>query len=66
MKILRVNRLRSSILSGDISQIGKFNVIERMVNLNADNKRMWFEKIININRNKMIKSMPLSMNYHTI
>lgn len=63
MKVLRTNRLRSSILSGDISKVGKFQKIERRVNLNADDKRMWFEELTDINDCKLINSMPTSLNY---
>jgi len=43
MKVLRVNRLRTSILSDSIKDIGKFKTVERLVNLNADRKRLWFD-----------------------
>ena len=62
-KVLRVNRLRTSILSDRISEIGKFNVIERLVDLNADKKRLWFEKLTDVNDGTMIDSMPISLNY---
>ena len=45
MKVLRVNRLRTAILSNSIDQIGKFKTVERLVNLNADRKRLWLETI---------------------
>jgi len=63
LKILRSGRLRTSILSDDISAIGKFTTIERRVNLNADQKRLWFEKIRNVNDRKLIDSMPISLNH---
>ena len=62
-KVLRVNRLRTSILSNNISDIGKFNVIERLVDLNADRKRLWFEKLTDVNDGIMIDSMPISLNF---
>jgi len=62
-KVLRSNRLRSSILSDSISDIGKFTTFERQVNLNADNKRLWFEKLRSIQEKKMINSMPINLNY---
>lgn len=64
MKVLRTNRLRSSILSGTIADVGKFHTIERRVNLNADDKRMWFKELVDVNDGKRINSMPLSMNYY--
>ncbi|NIP62409.1 MAG: hypothetical protein GWN01_16675 [Nitrosopumilaceae archaeon] len=66
LKILRSGRLRTSILSDSISDIGKFKTIERCVNLNADQKRMWFEKIRSVNDEKMINSLPISLNYSKI
>ena len=63
MKILRVNRLRIAILFDSINEIGKFKTVERLVNLNADKKRTWFEDLRDIKDGKMIESMPLSLNY---
>jgi len=63
LKILRSGRLRTSILSDDISAIGKFTTIERRVNLNADQKRLWFEKIRNVNDKKLIDSIPISLSF---
>ena len=63
MKVLRVNRLRTAILSDSINEIGKFKTVERLVNLNADRKRMWFEQLVDVNDGKMIDSMPIAMNY---
>ncbi|MDH5431379.1 MAG: hypothetical protein OEW78_05800 [Nitrosopumilus sp.] len=63
MKILRVNRLRTAILSDPIVGIGKFKTVERLVNLNADRKRMWFEELRDVNDEKRIDSMPISMNF---
>ena len=61
--LLRVNRLRTAILSDTIDQIGKFKTVERLVNLNADKKRLWFKEIKNIEDKIMIDSMPISLNY---
>ncbi|MGI0102793.1 MAG: hypothetical protein ACREA7_09405 [Nitrosotalea sp.] len=61
--LTRVNRLRTSILSNSLSDIGKFSTVQRLVNLNADRKRMWFEDLKDINDEKMIDSLPVSMNY---
>ena len=63
MKVLRVNRLRTAILSDSISDIGKFQTVERMVNLNADKKRWWFEDLKNVNDEKRINSIPISLSY---
>jgi len=63
MKVLRVGRLRTSILSDSIGDIGKFKTVERRVNLNADMKRLWFENMIDVNDGRMIDSMPISMSF---
>jgi len=63
MKVLRVNRLRTAILSDSINEIGKFKTVERLVNLNADRKRLWFEELVDVNDGKMINSMPLNLEY---
>ena len=51
------------ILSNSINEIGKFKTVERLVNLNADKKRMWFEELRDVNDEKIIDSLPLSLNY---
>ena len=38
-------------------------MFEREVNLNADKKRLWLEKIENLEVNKINQSVPISMNY---
>ena len=63
-KVLRSNRLRSSILSDSISDIGKFTTFERQVNLNADSKRLWFEKLRSIQERKEIDSMAINLNFY--
>jgi len=62
-KIYRVNRLRTAIISNDIATIGKFSMIERKVDLNADRKRLWFEELRNINEQRLIDSLPISLNH---
>jgi hypothetical protein len=56
MKVLRVNRLRTSILSDSIEDLGNFKTVERLVNLNADRKIMWFEDLKNVKGKKKIGS----------
>ena len=63
-KVTRANRLRSSILSNKLSEIGKITVKTREVNLNADKKRFWLESLTGINH-KMNRSLPISLNYFT-
>jgi len=58
-----VNRLRTSILSDNISDIGKFNVIERLVDLNADRKRLWFQQLTDVNDGIIIDSLPLNLDF---
>ena len=61
-----MNRLRTAILSNDIATIGKFRMIERKVDLNADRKRLWFEELRDINEERLIDSLPISLNYFEI
>ena len=63
-KVTRSNRLRQSILSNKLSEIGKITEKTREVNLNADKKRLWLESLTGINH-KMNQSLPLSLNYFT-
>ena len=63
-KVTRANRLRQSILSNKLSEIGKITEKTREVNLNADKKRFWLESLTGINH-KMNRSLPLSLNYFT-
>ena len=63
-KVTRANRLRQSILSNKLSEIGKSTEKTREVNLNADKKRLWLESLTGINH-KMNRSLPLSLNYFT-
>jgi len=34
-----------------------------LVDLNADRKRLWFEKLTDVNDGIMIDSMPISLNF---
>ena len=63
-KVTRANRLRQSILSNKLSEIGKITEKTREVDLNADKKRVWLESLTGINH-KMNRSMPISLNYFT-
>jgi len=63
-KMLRSNRLRQSILSNNLKDIGKFTEKTREINLNADKKRFWLQELTGIN-DKMNKSLPLSLNFFT-
>jgi len=64
-KINRVGRLRNSIITNNIANIGKFKVYEKQINLNADNKRMWLGELNGIN-DKSNGSVPLSFNHFTV
>jgi len=48
-KVLRSKRLRSSILCNTPENIGKFSVIEREIDLNADSKRLWLNQLSSMN-----------------
>jgi len=62
-KMIRPQRLRSAILQNIHEDIGKFSIIEREVDLNADKKRMWIPAIgiKSINTKKMNVSVPLNL-----
>ena len=53
----------SFVYTSSISDIGKIKEFERRVNLNVDQKRLWFEKIRNVNDKRLIDSLPLSLSY---
>jgi len=59
----RNSRLRSSIISDKISDIGKITPIVREVNLNTDRKRLWLGKITSIDDKLFNESVPLSLNF---
>ncbi|MDH5430327.1 MAG: hypothetical protein OEW78_00385 [Nitrosopumilus sp.] len=63
MKVTRVNRLRTAILSDSIDAIGKFKTVERLVNLNADRKRFWLGRIENMDDKVIDESMALCINF---
>ena len=60
-KVLRSNRLRSSILQNNIQDIGKIKPKIREFNLNADRKRFWLGRIESMNNRIMNESMPLPL-----
>lgn len=64
MKVTHVNRLRTSILTNSIQNIGRFTTIQRLVNLNADRKRQWFERLTDINEKRMLDSVPISLSFY--
>lgn len=59
----RNSRLRSSIISDKISDIGKITPVVREVNLNTDRKRLWLGKITSIDDKLFNESVPLSLNF---
>ncbi len=64
-KVNRVGRLRNSIITNQIHNIGKFQIYEKQINLNADRKRMWMGQLDGIN-DKSNGSIPLSFNHFTL
>lgn len=62
-KVLRNNRLRSSILQNCVNDIGKIKPETREFNLNADRKRFWLGRIESMDDGILNESMPLSLNY---
>jgi hypothetical protein len=63
IKLLRNTRLRSSIIGNNISEVGKIKEVTREINLNADRKRFWPERIESIDSKIMNDSMPVSLNF---
>ena len=61
----RTKQLRSSIIQGQISEIGKIKPHERQVDLNADNKRFWLGELSAINH-ETNDSVPISLNHFEI
>jgi len=59
----RNTRLKTAINENRISDIGKFKLKVREINLNADRKRLWLGRIESIDSKTMNESMPISMNY---
>jgi len=64
-KVNRVGRLRNSIITNQLKNIGKFQIYEKQINLNADRKRMWMGQLDGIN-DKSNGSVPLSFNHFTL
>jgi len=64
-EVNRVSQLRSSILQNQISEVGKFKVQVREVDLNADSKRFWLGSLSKVD-NSSNYSMPLSCNHFEI
>jgi len=62
-KVLRNNRLRTSIIQDKIKEIRKIKQITRECNPNADRKRFWLGRIENMDEETMNESMSLSLNY---
>ena len=52
-----------SIIQDSIDEVGQFSEIEREMNLNADSKRHWFDKIESIDTKKMNVSIPLNLDF---
>ena len=61
IKVLRNTRLRSSILQNRITDIGKIRPVIKKINLNADRKRLWLQRLEAIDYT-INESVPLSMN----
>jgi len=62
-KVLRSKRLRSSILSNATEDIGKFSVIEREIDLNADRKRIWLNQLSSMQDKTINVSVPLNFDF---
>ncbi|MDH3780920.1 MAG: hypothetical protein OES15_08730 [Nitrosopumilus sp.] len=63
IQITRTTHIKSGILYNKLKDIGKFKTEQRLVNLNADRKRLWFEDLREMNDEISIDSMPISMSF---
>ena len=53
--------MRSAILQNKIKSIGKLEIKEKIINLNADRKRFWFGKLTSIDSKECNASLPLRL-----
>ena len=60
-KVLRSKRLRTSILQNTHDEVGKFSLIEREMNLNADRKRLWIDRLESVDNTQSNISIPLCL-----
>jgi hypothetical protein len=58
----RPQRMKSAILRGGIQDIGKLKTYKKEINLNADRKRFWPERITTVHSDLCVGSMPLDIN----
>ncbi|MEX0861601.1 DNA polymerase [Nitrosopumilus sp.] len=59
----RNTTLKMAIIQNKISDIGKIKPKVKEININADRKRQWVEKLTGINDGSFNDSMPLSLNW---
>ena len=55
-------RLKSAIRRGLIEEVGKFKTFKREIDLNADTKRFWPERITTVHSDYCVGSIPLDVN----
>jgi len=60
-KVLRSKRLRTSILQNTHDEIGKFSLIEREMNLNADRKRLWIDRLESVDNTQSNRFIPFCL-----
>ena len=58
----RPQRLKSAILRGKIQDTGKFKTYKKEIDLNADSKRFWPERLTTVHSDLCVSSMPLEIN----
>jgi hypothetical protein len=58
----RPQRLKSAILRGRISDIGKFRTYKKKFDLNPDKKRFWPGRLTTVHSDYSVRSMPLDVN----
>ena len=54
-------QIRTSILQNIPEEIGKFSQIEREMNLNADRKRLWIDRLESVDNTQSNVSVPLCL-----
>lgn len=59
---MEAKRLESAILRGKIKDIGKFKTYKKEIDLNADRKRFWPERITTVHSELCVGSAPLDIN----
>lgn len=60
-KVLRYKTLRRAIIEKNYDAIAKFNMEKKQIDLNSDRKRLWPQKLVNLNSKQ--RSYPLNVDW---